>query len=40
MWVDDRLRVCKFIHEAGLPLFRVGDPEANFLIEEGVMDLL
>lgn len=30
LWVDDRLRVCKFIHEAGLPLFRVGDPEANF----------
>lgn len=29
-WVDDRLRVCKFVHEAGLPLFRVGDPEANF----------
>lgn len=30
LWVDDRLRVCKFIYESGLPLFRVGDPEANF----------
>lgn len=30
MWTDDRLRVCKFVHEAGLPLFRVGDPEASF----------
>lgn len=30
LWVDDRLRVCKFIHDAGLPLFRVGDPEASF----------
>lgn len=30
LWVDDRLRVCKFIHEAGLPLFRVGPPDADF----------
>lgn len=29
-WVDDRLMVCKFVHEAGLPLFRVGDPLASF----------
>lgn len=29
-WFDDRLRVCQFIHEAGLPLFRVGDPTASF----------
>lgn len=28
--VDDRLRVCKMWHALGLPLFRVGDPEANF----------
>lgn len=30
LWVDDRLRVCKWIHEAGLPLFRVGQPDADF----------
>lgn len=29
-WVDDRLRVCEFVHNAGLPLFRVSDPLANF----------
>jgi len=28
--VDDRLRVCRIWHKLGLPLFRVGDPEANF----------
>lgn len=28
--VDDRLRVCKLWHRLGLPLFRVGDPEATF----------
>lgn len=27
---DDRLMVSKLWHEMGLPLFRVGDPEANF----------
>jgi hypothetical protein len=27
---DDRLMVAKLWHEMGLPLFRVGDPEANF----------
>ena len=27
---DDRLRVCKMWKEKGLPLFRVGDPEADF----------
>lgn len=30
LWVDDRLRVCRFVHEAGLPLFRVGDPCSDF----------
>lgn len=29
-WVDDRLRVCRFIYEAKLPLFRVGCPDADF----------
>lgn len=28
--VDDRLQVCQLWHELNLPLFRVGDPEANF----------
>lgn len=27
---DDRLQVCELWHELGLPLFRVGDPNANF----------
>lgn len=27
---DDRLSVCKMWHEIGLPLFRVGNPEADF----------
>ena len=30
MWVDDRLKVCRMIHRKGLPLLRVGDPEADF----------
>jgi predicted kinase len=30
LWCDDRLRVCRFIHRAGLPLFRVGSPDNNF----------
>lgn len=29
-WFDDRLQVCKWIYENGLPLFRVNDPEATF----------
>lgn len=29
-WFDDRLRVCREIHALGLPLFRVGDPDADF----------
>ena len=27
---DDRLQVCQMWHRLGLPLFRVGDPDANF----------
>jgi predicted kinase len=27
---DDRLQVCRVWHELGLPLFRVGDPDADF----------
>lgn len=27
---DDRLQVCRLWHELGLPLFRVGDPDADF----------
>ena len=27
---DDRLQVCRLWHDLGLPLFRVGDPEAVF----------
>jgi len=27
---DDRLQVCRMWHELGLPLFRVGDPDADF----------
>lgn len=30
MIMDDRLQVCNMWHELGLPLFRVGDPKANF----------
>lgn len=29
-WYDDRLQVARWVHESGLPLFRVGDPEADF----------
>lgn len=29
-WVDDRLKVCQMIHKKGLPLFRVGNPDADF----------
>lgn len=29
-WVDDRLQIVKYVHEMGLPLFRVGDPQATF----------
>lgn len=29
-WFDDRLQVCRWIYENGLPLFRVNDPEACF----------
>lgn len=28
--IDDRLRVCRMWHSLGLPLFRVGNPDANF----------
>lgn len=28
--VDDRLQVCRLWYELGLPLFRFGDPDANF----------
>ncbi len=27
---DDRLRVCKMYHSLGLPIYRVGDPEASY----------
>lgn len=30
MAIDDRLQVCRLWHELGLPLFRVGDPDADF----------
>lgn len=30
IWVDDRLRVCEWVYQAGLPLFRVGSPTACF----------
>ncbi len=30
MVIDDRLRVCKRLYQLGLPVFRVGDPEADF----------
>jgi predicted kinase len=29
-WFDDRLRVSRMVHRLGLPLFRVGDPDADF----------
>jgi len=29
-WFDDRLQICKWLYEAGFPLFRVNDPEASF----------
>jgi predicted kinase len=29
-WFDDRLQVCKWVYEAGLPLFRVNDPCSIF----------
>lgn len=29
-WVDDRLQVCRWVHDKGLPLFRVNDPESDF----------
>lgn len=29
-WVDDRNKVCKWVYENKLPLFRVNDPEASF----------
>jgi predicted kinase len=28
--IDDRLQVCRMWHEMGLPLLRVGDPDASF----------
>lgn len=28
--LDDRLRVCRMWHSLGLPVFRVGDPDADF----------
>jgi hypothetical protein len=28
--VDDRLRTCRMWHSIGLPLFRFGDPEADY----------
>ncbi len=30
MVIDDRLQVCRLWHRLGLPLFRVGDPDADF----------
>lgn len=30
MVIDDRLAVCRLWHRLGLPLFRVGDPDADF----------
>lgn len=29
-WFDDRLQVSRWVHDIGLPLFRVNDPEATF----------
>jgi hypothetical protein len=28
--IDDRLQVCRMWHRLGLPLLRVGDPDADF----------
>lgn len=28
--VDDRLQVCRMWHRIGIPVFRVGDPDADF----------
>ena len=28
--IDDRLQVCRMWYSMGLPLFRVGDPDADF----------
>jgi len=30
LWVDDRLKVCRMIYRKGIPLVRVGDPDADF----------
>jgi len=30
LWVDDRLKVCRMIYRKGIPLLRVGDPDADF----------
>jgi predicted kinase len=29
-WIDDRLQICRWVYENGLPLFRVGSPDADF----------
>lgn len=29
-WFDDRLQICRWAYEIGLPIFRVSDPEATF----------
>lgn len=29
-WFDDRLQICEWLYREGLPLFRVGDPNADF----------
>jgi hypothetical protein len=28
--IDDRLQVCRMWHSIGIPVFRVGDPDADF----------
>jgi predicted kinase len=30
LWVDDRLKVCRMIYRKGIPLLRVGNPDADF----------
>ena len=30
LWIDDRLKVCRMVYRKGIPLLRVGDPDANF----------
>ena len=30
LWVDDRLKVCRMVYKKGIPLLRVGDPDADF----------